>query len=111
MRRFSTSRNQSGVSYVELLVVIAIIAVVATLALMSFGSSREKLKLQNAANGLKIAFERARFDSVKRRPENLDTFSRVDISGSPTEGNQYTLRTFIDPNNPATPTDSAESTT
>ena len=62
--RSRPSGAQSGVAYVELLVVIAIIAVVATLALMSWGQSREKLKLQNAANGLKIAFQPARFDSV-----------------------------------------------
>ena len=42
--------EESGVSYVELLVVIVIISVVCALALMGWGQSRERFRLQNVAN-------------------------------------------------------------
>jgi prepilin-type N-terminal cleavage/methylation domain-containing protein len=59
--------GQRGVSYVELLIVIVIIAIVVSLALMQRGSANEQFQRQNIARQLKVAFERARFDSVKRR--------------------------------------------
>jgi prepilin-type N-terminal cleavage/methylation domain-containing protein len=61
--------SQSGVSLVELLVVIIVIAIVASMALMSRGSANEQFQRQNASRELKVAFERARFDSVKRRAD------------------------------------------
>lgn len=66
-------RDQNGWTLVELLVVCVVIAVVAGLALMQRGNSNEIFKRQNVAWGLKNAFERARFDSVKRRPTNTGT--------------------------------------
>lgn len=60
-------QNQKGVSLVELLVVIMIITILSTIALMQFGSSKDQFRRQNVAQELKTAFERARFDSVKRR--------------------------------------------
>src|SRR5436190_13744470 len=66
-------KNQKGWTLVELLVVIGIIVVVAGMALMQRGNANEIFKRQNIAWGLKNAFERARFDSVKRRPTNTGT--------------------------------------
>lgn len=63
-RRFS---GQSGVTLAELLVVIVVIAVMSAFALMQRGSANEQFKRQNVARELKVAFERGRFDSVKRR--------------------------------------------
>jgi prepilin-type N-terminal cleavage/methylation domain-containing protein len=65
--------DQRGWTLVELLVVIAIISVVASLALMQRGNTNEVFKSHNVAYGLKNAFERARFDSVKRRPTETGT--------------------------------------
>ncbi|NNF00215.1 MAG: type II secretion system protein [Pyrinomonadaceae bacterium] len=59
--------DESGISLPEVLIVTVIVAIVASLALLQFGSSREQLRRQNVAQQLKQAFERARFDSVKRR--------------------------------------------
>ena len=59
--------DQLGVTVVELLVVIIVIGVIAGFALMQVGGSSEQFKRQNMARELKTAFERARFDSVKRR--------------------------------------------
>ena len=61
--------GQAGISLVELLVVIVIIAIVASVALMRRGSANEQFQRQNASRELKTAFERARFDSVKRRAD------------------------------------------
>lgn len=81
--------DESGVTLVELLVVCVIIAIVAGLALMQRGSANEQLQRQNAAQGLKVAFERARFDSVKRRAGGGSEAAQVTVT--PTS---YTLRTY-----------------
>src|SRR5687768_2574274 len=67
--------SESGVSLVELMVVVLIIAIVISIAVFSPGNANEQFKRQNAARELKVAFERARFDSVKRR---------ADATGTPT---------------------------
>jgi prepilin-type N-terminal cleavage/methylation domain-containing protein len=61
--------SQSGITLVELLVVIVVISIVASLALMQRGSANEQFQRQNAATEVKIFLERARFDSVKRRAD------------------------------------------
>ena len=77
---------QSGVSYVELLVVILVIAIVAGVAIVQRGSATEQFRVQNVAYGLKNSFERARFDSVKRRPEGSVNNSYVTVANA-----SYTL--------------------
>src|SRR6478672_3350779 len=97
----STFGEQSGLSLIELLVVMVIITIVASIALMQRGSANEQLKRQNAATQLKNAFERARFDSVKRRPDDLPAAqAKVDISV-----NGYTLTTDLDLNGVLTSSD------
>jgi Tfp pilus assembly protein FimT len=49
------------------MVVILVLAIVSTIAIMNMGSSKIQLERQTVARELKVAFERARFDSVKRR--------------------------------------------
>jgi prepilin-type N-terminal cleavage/methylation domain-containing protein len=90
IRTKSSSRPHSldaGFSFVELMVVIVIIVIVATLALMQRGSANEQFQRQNVARELKVALERARFDSVKRRT-NCDQRARV-----VTTTNSFTLVT------------------
>ena len=86
---FESNSHQSGVTVVELLVVIVVIAVIAGFALMQRGSTDVQLRRQNAAQQLKVAFERARFDSVKRRPNDSSTMAQVTVTPS-----SYTLRTY-----------------
>jgi prepilin-type N-terminal cleavage/methylation domain-containing protein len=69
--------QQSGVTLPELLVVCVIIAILAGFALLQRGSTDAQFKRQNAAQSLKEAFERARFDSVKRRAECAANKSKV----------------------------------
>ena len=82
--------DQSGITLVELLVVIIVIAIVAGLALMQRGSANEQFQRQNVARELKVAFERARFDSVKRRAVG-GTAPQAYVTVTPTS---FTLHTY-----------------
>ncbi|HUR98083.1 MAG TPA: prepilin-type N-terminal cleavage/methylation domain-containing protein [Pyrinomonadaceae bacterium] len=96
---FQSGSHQAGVSLIELLVVIVVIAIMAGFALIQRGGANEQLTRQNTAQQLKTAFERARFDSVKRRAEcevnkakvvvNTDSFALwidKDMNGTPESG-------------------------
>jgi prepilin-type N-terminal cleavage/methylation domain-containing protein len=74
--------SQSGKTLIELLVVLAIAAVVTTYAITRTGSARINLNRQNIARELKISLERARFDSVKRRPSQESEMSYVIVTGA-----------------------------
>jgi prepilin-type N-terminal cleavage/methylation domain-containing protein len=83
--------GERGVSFVELLVVIVVISVVSAMALLQRGSANAQFQRQNAARELKVAFERARFDSVKRRADGVAVpFANVYV-----EATQLTLITDV----------------
>jgi prepilin-type N-terminal cleavage/methylation domain-containing protein len=92
-------RSEAGVSLVELLVVCVIIGIVASLAILRPGSANEKLRRQTVSGQLKSAFERARFDSVKRRAVNEDQKAKVVVAG-----NRFTLFTDVNMNGVITDT-------
>ena len=87
------SRGQLGVTVMELLVVIVVIGVLCAFALMQSGGSNNQLKRQNVAQAFKVAFERARFDSVKRRASETgsSTLREATVTVTPTS---FTLRTY-----------------
>jgi prepilin-type N-terminal cleavage/methylation domain-containing protein len=89
--RFQSNSHQSGITLMELLVVIVVISVLAGFALMQRGAANQQLTRQNVAQQLKSAFERARFDSVKRRAVGSSEEAKVTIT--PTS---YTLRIYND---------------
>ncbi len=92
-------KGQSGFSLTETLVVLFIIVVVAALALMQMGSADTQFKRQNVARELKVAFERARFDSVKRHAEGATPGSFFPATVVvDTDTNTYTLNTDSDRN-------------
>lgn len=107
MTRRAALNSQSGVSMVELLVVMVIIAIVVSLALLNRGNANEQFQRQNASRLLKAAFERARFDSVKRRADGSSDrpFAYVQV-----RNDGFTLRTFNDDVN-SNPIAKDESTT
>ncbi len=84
--------NQKGVSLVEMLAVISIIIILSTIAVMRLGSSKAQLERQNVARELKVAFERARFDSVKRRAQTGSLANAV------VGTNSFTMKTDINGN-------------
>lgn len=73
--------SESGLTLIEILIVITLIAIVSTIAISQFATSKTNLQRQGIAREFKVYLERARFDSVKRRAVNND-MSRV-ILNSP----------------------------
>ena len=67
-------------SLIEVVIILVIIAVLTTFALVQVGQSNTQLERQNIARKLKVLLERARFDSVKRRVEDLDEMSHIVIN-------------------------------
>jgi Tfp pilus assembly protein FimT len=65
--------SESGISLVEILIVIVICAILVTFAVARFSNAKTSLQRQNVARELKVSFERARFDSVKRRALETDS--------------------------------------
>ena len=85
--------DERGLSAVEMIVVFAIIGVIASLAMMgSTGGANKQFQRQNVARELKVAFERARFDSVKRHAEGAGP-ATVIVNAS-----TYTLKTDLNQN-------------
>lgn len=72
-----TTQKQRGLSLVELMIVIVIIGIVVAFAVAQFGNASTVFETQNVARELKVNLERARFDSVKRRPDNLADMAKV----------------------------------
>ncbi len=72
--------EQAGISLVEILIVIVIISVLAVFSVTRLGNAKGNFQTRNVARELKINLERARFDSVKRRPSDITNMSRVVIS-------------------------------
>jgi prepilin-type N-terminal cleavage/methylation domain-containing protein len=70
--------SQSGVSLIEILVVLIIAALLATFSIGQFAKSRRDYQRQNLSRELKINLERARFDSVKRRAVDPGTTGATD---------------------------------
>ena len=63
---------QSGISIIEVLVVLTVIAILTTIAITQLGRSKTDLQRQRIAREFKIYLERARFDSVKRRADTRE---------------------------------------
>lgn len=82
MQKKTSFRSVSGFSIIELLIVLVVIGIVVTLAVIALGSSSSSLARQNISREFKVALERARYDSVKRRPATCDDMSRVEITSA-----------------------------
>ena len=93
---------QSGVTLVELLIVIVVIGIVSSIALMQLRTPKNQLSRQNVARELKVAFERARFDSVKRRVATNAEMAKVTVSAT-----AFTLTTDVNLNGTLEPSDAS----
>ena len=74
--------RQAGVSLIEVLIVLVIVAVLVTIAIAQFSRPKEVFQRQNIAREFKVALERARFDSVKRRPATVADEAKVIVNSS-----------------------------
>jgi Tfp pilus assembly protein FimT len=90
--RQSTFTKESGVSLIEVVIIIVVVAVLVTFAVASFRSAGSNLDRQNIAREFKVNLERARFDSVKRRATVCSDMSGVTIDDT-------SFRTMIDMDN------------
>ena len=70
---------QSGKSIIEILIVLVVGAILLTTAVTRMGSAQSNMQRQNLASEFKVNLDRARFDSIKRRPSTLDTQAKVKI--------------------------------
>lgn len=75
----SADNQQKGISLIELLVVVAILGTLIALAVPNFTKAEVQFQRQNIARQLKIYFERARFDSIKRNAVTFDEMAKVII--------------------------------
>lgn len=73
---------ERGASVMELVIVLSISLILLTFAVAQFGGADDNLHRQNVARELKVSLERARFDSVKRRPGSAADMSKVTILSS-----------------------------
>ncbi len=74
------SNRQRGFSLIEMMIVILIISILVVFAVAQFGEASTIFETQNVARELKVNLERARFDSVKRRPETVADMASVVIN-------------------------------
>ena len=73
-------KTQRGFSLIEMMIVLLIISILVVFAVAQFGEASTVFETQNVARELKVNLERARFDSVKRRPGSIADMSRVVIN-------------------------------
>lgn len=82
MNKKTSPTSQKGISLLELLIVLAAGLILATFAVAQFSSSKKNLERQNIVRELKVSFERARADSVKRRAVNPNEMANVTINNA-----------------------------
>jgi Tfp pilus assembly protein FimT len=85
---------QSGKSITEVLIVLVVGAILVTTAVTRMGSAQSSMQRQNLASEFKVNLDRSRFDSIKRRPSDLDTQAKVKI----TSATSYTVTTDLNQN-------------
>lgn len=76
--------SESGISIVEILVVLIVTAILVTFAIAQFGSSKVVFQRQNLAREFKVNLERARFDSVKRNAVDVAKRAKVAVKANAT---------------------------
>ena len=82
MNKKTSHHAEAGFSLIELFIALLVLGILVTFAVLAFGSSASKLERQNIAREFKVGLERARYDSVKRRPSTCDQMSRVEITSA-----------------------------
>lgn len=74
-----TSSGERGFSVLELLIVVAMISVLVGFALLQVAEARQDLARENTAQQLAAYLEKARLDSIRRRPATTAQMAQVSI--------------------------------
>ncbi len=74
--------HESGISLIELMVVLVITGIMVAFAVAQLGNSKQEFQVQNVAKELQSYMVRARYDSVKRRPPSESQMSSVSIDSA-----------------------------
>lgn len=72
--------DERGYSLSEMIVVLVIMSVITTIPVMMIASAKVDFSRQTFVRELKSSLERARFDSIKRKPETKEAMSKVVVS-------------------------------
>ena len=72
--------SQSGISIIEILVVLTVLVILTTVAILQLGRAKTDLQRQRIAREFKVYLERARFDSVKRRAANAADMAKITLT-------------------------------
>ena len=78
------SFGEKGYSLLEILIVLMITSILAVMVISSFAKSKDKLKRQDFARQMKSYFDRAKFDSIKRRATDFDEMAKIIIENDST---------------------------
>ena len=82
-------RADDGYSLTEMMVVIVILGIVTTIPVLIIGRAKVQFSRQTFIREFKSSLERARFDSIKRKPESKEDMAKLVINA-----NSYQLVTF-----------------
>ncbi|CAN5398797.1 hypothetical protein BH10ACI1_BH10ACI1_07640 [soil metagenome] len=74
--------SQNGKSIIELVIILVVVTIIVTIAITNTNRAQTNLQRQNFAREFKINLERARFDSVKRRPTTIDQMAQIIITSN-----------------------------
>ncbi len=74
--------SQKGASVIEVIIVLVVVSILVTISLAQLRTAKTDFERQNIVREFKIFLERARFDSIKRRPSNANDMSRVILGSS-----------------------------
>ncbi len=72
---FSSTRYMSGVTIIEIMIVVVILGILATIAVPSYNDSIDKQRLKSAAEATLADIRWARSESIKRNVQVRTTFS------------------------------------
>lgn len=80
--RLAASTNADGLSVIELLIVVAMISVLSGFAILQVARARNVMSRANAAREFAAYLEKARLDSIRRRPATTSQMAQMAIIDS-----------------------------
>jgi type II secretory pathway pseudopilin PulG len=73
-------QSERGISVLEIIIVVTIIGVVTAFAILRISAAQRAMRLTNSTREFISYLERARIDSIRRRPMNVGEMARVTIN-------------------------------